>query len=59
RRARDEGERADAMQRAVQGAVHALELQRQGDSDGARRALADAEALATRTMSDDVVRAGG
>ncbi|MEM1034999.1 MAG: serine/threonine-protein kinase, partial [Myxococcota bacterium] len=42
RRARDEGERADAMQRAVQGAVHALELQRQGDSDGARRALADA-----------------
>ncbi|MEM1030867.1 MAG: hypothetical protein AAGN82_10980, partial [Myxococcota bacterium] len=58
-RGRDEGARADAMLGAVLGGAPALDLQRHGYSAGARRALADAEALATRTMSDDVVRAGG
>jgi len=58
RRARDEGERADAMQRAVQRAAEAIELHMKGDVRRARAAMTEARDLATHTMSDEAVRDG-
>lgn len=58
RRARDEGERADAMQRAVQRAAEAIELHMKGDVHGARAAMTEAHEFATHTMSDEAVRDG-
>jgi len=53
RRARDEGERADAMQRAVQRAAEAVELHLNGDLRGARAALHEARELTRHAMTDE------